>query len=70
MGPIKHIWYKRNRSCKDINENIEKYHKNLDNLANKLIVSREQDIRPMNDEVRSSMYLGGKTRRHRKHIKN
>jgi hypothetical protein len=51
------------------NENIEKYHKNLDNLANKLIVSKEQDIRPINNEVRNSMYLGGKTRRHRKYIK-
>lgn len=48
------------------NENIEKYYKKIDNLANKLIVSREQDIRQMNDEVRNSMYMGGKTRRHRK----
>lgn len=51
----------------EFNENIQKYHENLDSLANKLILSRGQDISPINNEVRNSMYLGGKTRRHRKH---
>ena len=55
------------KTKREFNENIQKYHENLDNLANKLIVSRGQDISPINNEIRNSMYLGGKTRRHRKH---
>ena len=58
------------RTKREFNENMKKYHENLDTLANKLIVSRGQDISPINNEVRNSMYLGGKTRRQKKHQKN
>ena len=58
------------RTKHEFNENMKKYNEKMDNLANKLIVSRGQDISPINNEIRNSMYLGGKTRRDRKHHKN
>lgn len=58
------------RTKHEFNENMKKYNEKMDNLANKLIEYIGQDIRPINKEVLNSMYLGGKTRRHRKHHKN
>jgi hypothetical protein len=49
-------------------QELDEYHKNLDNLANKLSMASNQKITPMSKEVQNSMYMGGeKTRKHRKH---